>query len=86
MKLPTYEGTDAADAAAKFADLVKQAEVMAASSAARAKEIEAELASIEKEKARISTTTIDEELAADPKLAAEVDKEIEANAFLVPNQ
>lgn len=85
MKLPSYEGNDAAEAAARFSELIKQAESLSATSVSRAKEIQAELDNIQKEKSRISTATIDDEMAADPALAAEVDKEIEQNAFLVPN-
>lgn len=83
MKLPTYQGDDVAQAQANFASIIKAAEGLAATSATRVKEIQAELASIEKEKARITTMTIDEELAADPKLAAEIDEEVEKNSFLV---
>ena len=64
MKLPSYEGDDVAKAQARFAELNTQADALAAASAARAVEIQAELASIEQEKARISTVTVDEELAA----------------------
>ena len=83
MKLPAYQGNDVADAQTRFTEIIAQAEVLAADSAARAKEIQAELAGIEKEKARIATMTVDEELAADPKLASEIDAEVEKNSFLV---
>lgn len=83
MKLPSYTGNDVTEAQARFAEIMKQAEELTASSAARAKEIEAELASIAKEKERIATVTVDEELAADPKLAAEIDSEVEKSSFLV---
>jgi F-type H+-transporting ATPase subunit d len=83
MKLPSYEGDDVAKAQARFAELNTQADALAAASAARAVEIQAELASIEQEKARISTVTVDEELAADPVMAAEIDAEVAKNDFLV---
>lgn len=38
---------------------------------------QAEIASIQQEKERIATTTVDAELAADPKLAQEVDEEVQ---------
>lgn len=45
--------------------------------------VQAEIANIQKEKARIATATIDDEMAADPKLAEEVDAEIQKNYFMV---
>lgn len=83
MKLPIYEGDDVKEAEVRFTEVIKQAESLAAASAARAKEIEAELQGIEKEKQRIATVTVDEELAADPKMAAEIDEDVQKNSFLV---
>lgn len=83
MKLPTYQGDDVTQAKARFAEIIGQAEALATASADRTKEIQAELAGIEKEKARISTMTVDEELAADPKLASEIDAAVEKDSFLV---
>jgi flagellar biosynthesis regulator FlaF len=83
MKLPSYEGDDVTQAKARFAEIISQAEALAAASASRAKEIQEELAGIEKEKARIATMTVDEELAADPKLASEIDAAVEKDSFLV---
>lgn len=83
MKLPKYESDDVAQAQLRFAELGKEADALAAASAARIKEIEAELAGIEQEKARIATVTVDEELAADPKMAEEIDTEVSKNSFLV---
>jgi hypothetical protein len=83
MKLPSYQGDDVAQAKARFAEIISQAETLATASAARAKEIQGELAGIEKEKARIATMTVDEELAADPKLASEIDAEVAKDSFLV---
>eukprot|EP00887_Chlorella_sp_A99_P004728 scaffold4.g4728.t1 len=126
MKLPTYQGTEAEEAKAKFAALISEAEALVKHSEQRSKEIAAEIKSIQAgpaegagaahallrarrvasvrpppqdEKARIASATIDGELAADPKLASEVDEEIEkarafqffepsrppSNHFLVPN-
>ena len=81
--MPAYEGDDVKEAEVRFAEVIKQAESFAAASAARAKEIEAELQAIEKEKQRIMTVTVDEELAADPKMAAEIDEDVQKNSFLV---
>jgi hypothetical protein len=44
---------------------------------------QAEIVNIQKEKKRIATTTIDDELAADPELAKEVDAEVRENHFMV---
>lgn len=83
MSLPKYQGTEVADAQAKFAALISEAEGLAAHSAARSKEIEGDIAGLQAEKARIATVTVDEELAADPKLAAELDDDVAKNHFLV---
>lgn len=83
MVLPSYKGDDVSKAQTRFTEIIAQAEVLAADSLARSKEIEAELAGIEQEKARIAVMTVDEELAADPKLAAEIDADVEKNSFLV---
>jgi hypothetical protein len=83
MALPAYQGNDVAAAESRFMEIIAQAEVLAADSAARVTEIKAELAGIETEKARIATMTVDEELAADPALAAEIDADVEKNSFLV---
>jgi len=83
MSLPSYKGDDVEQAKARFAELGKQAESLAAASQARAKEIEAELEGILAAKARIGTVTVDEELSADPKMAAEIDSEVTKNNFLV---
>jgi F-type H+-transporting ATPase subunit d len=69
MKLPKYEGPDLQEAKAQFTALHKEAEALVATSQKRMAEIEAEIAAIQKEKERIATTTIDDELAADPELA-----------------
>lgn len=83
MKLPSYEGDEVAQAQAQFNEILKQAQALQASSSARIEEIKAKISSIDKEKERIASTTIDEELAADPKLAAQIDSEIQKNSFLV---
>lgn len=82
MKLPEYEGTEVADAAAQFSSLIKEAEALVAHSEQRSKEIETELQNISRDKERISTTTVDEELANDPALAEEVDKETQDKYFM----
>jgi F-type H+-transporting ATPase subunit d len=84
LKLPAYSGDAAAAAAERFAALEREAGALEAASAARAAEISAELEKIRGDKARLATATVDGELAADPKLAAEVDAEVERQHFLVP--
>ncbi|EFN57368.1 hypothetical protein CHLNCDRAFT_56064 [Chlorella variabilis] len=83
MKLPKYEGTELQEATAQFAALQKEAEALVTSSQIRIAEIQTEIANIQKEKERIATTTIDDELAADPELAKEVDEEVQKNYFMV---
>lgn len=83
MKVPKYEGSDIQDATAQFTALSKEAQAMVAASEARIAEIKEELVNIQKEKQRIATTTIDDELAADPELAKEVDDEVQKNYFMV---
>ena len=83
MKLPSYKGDDVAQAQSRFAEIITQAEALSAASASRSTEIEAELASIQKEKSRIASVTVDEELAADPQMASEIDADVEKNSFLV---
>lgn len=82
-KLPAYQGDELAQAKSRFSEILEQANSFSASAAERIKEIEQELKDIEMEKERIATVTVDEELAADPKLAAEIDAENEKNSFLV---
>lgn len=82
MKLPEYEGTEVQDAAAQFESLLKEAEALVAHSEQRAKEIQATLQDIARDKERIATATVDEELANDPKLAEEVDREVASKYFM----
>lgn len=83
MKLPKYEGNEVAEATAQFAALQKEAEALVAASQSRIAEIQGEISNIQKEKERIATTTIDDELAADPELAKELDEEVQKNYFMV---
>ena len=52
MKLPTFQAPEIEEARTKFAALIGDAEALAASSAERIKEIEAELKALEAEKVR----------------------------------
>jgi hypothetical protein len=131
MKLPTFQAPEIEEARTKFAALIGDAEALAASSAERIKEIEAELKALEAEKvrtgymcerraddpwnfslvtlvgkfvpvactnsskrfltfaslcwhmqARIQTATVDDELAADPALREEIDREAAAAHYM----
>ncbi|PSC76047.1 ATP synthase subunit mitochondrial [Micractinium conductrix] len=83
MKLPKYDGKDVEEAQAKFTALMSEAEALVGASQSRIAEIKGELAAIQKEKERLDTTTIDEELAANPELAKEIDEELQKNHFMV---
>lgn len=83
MKPPAYEPKNTAEVDAQFTDILKDAEEFAAASVERVKELEVELEAIKKEKERLLTATVDEELAADPKLAQKIDAELEKNSYMV---
>ena len=61
---------------AVFKKLVADAEKMAAAAAEREKEIDAELASIEEDKKKLATITMDEVLEKEPELKKEVEERI----------
>jgi hypothetical protein len=54
----------------------KQALEIEAAAVKRIAELQLELAAVKKESERMATLTVDEVLDSDPKLAAELDKEI----------
>lgn len=83
IKLPKYELPDLDAAKTKFDEILKDANEFAAQSMVRAKDIEAELDALKKEKERLATTTVEDELASDPELAKKIDEEIAKNSFLV---
>jgi hypothetical protein len=59
-----------------FKELEKKAEAAAAKSAARMEEIKKEIAAIAAEREKLKTLTIDEILAADPKLLEKLNQDI----------
>ena len=59
----------------------KQALEIEAAATKRIAELKLELAAVRKESERMATLTVDEVLAADPKLAAELDKEIKEDKW-----
>eukprot|EP00891_Asterochloris_glomerata_P004410 jgi/Astpho2/4410/Aster-00028 len=83
LDFPTYDASaEAQEASKKFEPLLKQAEEVAQFSAKRMSEIEAELKEVDRSMEKVATATIDEELAADPKTAAEIDEEIRKGDFM----
>lgn len=82
LKFPKLELPEADEAQKQFDALAVEAEEFVKATEQRVKEIEAELQAIETEKAKIESISIDEELAADPALAKEIDKEIAEGNFL----
>uniref|UniRef100_A0A7S0VKW4 ATP synthase subunit d, mitochondrial n=1 Tax=Hemiselmis tepida TaxID=464990 RepID=A0A7S0VKW4_9CRYP len=71
------------DSDAKFAAIIKQAEEMKVTSAAAKVELQKELDACRAEKVAFSELTIEEELAKHPEIAAEIEKEINANEWFV---
>ena len=76
ITLPKYEGKEGDALLAKFAELTKEATAAETAAKARIAELEAQLKVLAVEKANIKTLTIDEVLAGDAPLAAELNKEI----------
>jgi hypothetical protein len=76
LKLPKYEGKEAEQLSVAFKELEKKAEAAAAKSAARMEEIKKEIAAIAAEREKLKTLTIDEILAADPKLLEKLNQDI----------
>ena len=83
MKIPKYEDKDIATVHETFQAIKEEAAAISASSAQRVEAIKKELEELEKEKERLKTVTVDEELANNPKLAQQIDEENEKNSFLV---
>ncbi|KAK9824208.1 hypothetical protein WJX72_008547 [[Myrmecia] bisecta] len=65
-----------------FVPLIKSAEELAQFSDKRIKEIREEIHHVEEEKEKITKLTIDEELAADPELAKQIDEDIKRGNFI----
>ena len=76
LKLPKYEGKEVEQLSAAFKELEKKVEASAAKSAARMEEIKKEMAAIALEREKLKTLTIDEILAADPKLLEKLNQDI----------
>ena len=76
VKYPAYDGNEVAETAAVFKDLIAQAEKLSAAAKAREAEIDAELASLAEDKAKLSTVTMDEVFEKDPALKEEVEQRI----------
>merc|ERR1712188_231894 len=68
LSVPAMEDTFTAEVESKFAAAVKTAEVAAAASEARIKELEADLAELDNRR-NWSEVTVEEELAANPAIA-----------------
>jgi len=83
MKIPEYQDKEIENVKQRFDAIVQQAENISASSSDRVKAIAKELQEVEKEKEKLLTATVDEELANNPELAKQIDDSNEKNSFLV---
>ena len=81
LVLPKYEGKEDAAFLEAFAELQKEAETAVAASRKRLVELEAEMAKLKLEKAGIRSMTVDDVLAADPKMAEEINQELVAGKW-----
>merc|ERR1711988_1677211 len=75
LSIPKMEDTFSAEVDAKFAGAIAQAEERAAASEVRIKELEDQLAELNNRK-DWSEVTVEEELANNPEIAAEIEDEI----------
>merc|ERR1711998_85867 len=80
LNVPEMEDTFTAGVEDKFASAISNANELAAASEARIKELEAQLAELNNRR-DWSEVTVEEELANNPELAAEIEKEIEDNKW-----
>jgi len=80
VNVPQMEDSFSAEMDAKFATAISNAEGLAASSTARIAELEAQLDELDNAK-NWSEVTVEEELAANPEIAAEIEAEIEQNKW-----
>eukprot|EP00890_Picochlorum_soloecismus_P001549 jgi/Picsp_1/2395/NSC_05856-R1_atp synthase subunit d len=83
MKIPEYQDKEIANVKQRFDAIIKQAENISAASLDRVKAIAKELQEVEKEKEKLLTATVDEELANNPELAKQIDESNKNNSFLV---
>ena len=82
LKLPALDPAASVKAVEeKFGPIVAAAKELDAASAARLAALEKERAALEADISKLRSSTIDEELAADPKTAKEIDAEISAGSF-----
>jgi hypothetical protein len=68
---------------AKFTQYNQLAQSMKAHAEQTLATLEKELVGIQQQKQRLATVTVDEELAANPKRAEQIDKEIEEKNFMI---
>merc|ERR1712216_326228 len=80
LSVPEMQDTYSAEVDSKFAAAIAQAEQHAAASEARIKELEGELNALNNRK-NWSEVTVEEELANNPAIAAEIEQEIAQNKW-----
>ena len=82
LKLPALDPAASVKAVEeKFGPIVAAAKELDAASATRLAALQKEAAALEADISKLRSSTIDEELAADPKTAKEIDAEISAGSF-----
>ena len=82
LKLPTLDPTASVKAVEeKFAPILAAAKELDAASASRLAALQKEAAALDADISKLRSSTVDEELAADPKTAKEIDAEISAGSF-----
>merc|ERR1711998_517825 len=79
LEVPTLEDTFTAELTSKFDAAIKAAEEHAEASEVRIKELEEQLEALAQSKLEVVNRTVDEELAANPALAQEIEAEIAEN-------
>jgi hypothetical protein len=80
LSVPAMEDTFSADVDATFATAISKATELGDASEARIKELEAQLEELNNRR-DCSEVTVEEELANNPEIAAEIEKEIEENKW-----
>lgn len=82
LKLPTLDPAASVKAVEeKFGPIIAAAKELDAASASRLAALQKEAAALNADISKLRSSTIDEELAADPKTAKEIDAEISAGSF-----
>merc|ERR1711934_235348 len=79
LQTPTLQDTFTSELSSRFESAIAAAEVQAAASEARIEELKAELESLAVAKAELYNKTVDESLAENPELEAEIEAEIADN-------